>query len=290
MSMSEPRATAELRSPEPGSTIAIQWGPIIAGALAAAALAFVLHGFAGAIGLSVSSTAPTWRDASFALVFLTGLYLVLVALAAYSLGGYTAGRMRTRLGAGRSDEIEFRDGMHGIAVWALATLLTGLLVLAAAAPAARLGAPSAGASGPAASVGAENIVAYDLDKLLRGTRPEQQASLDYARAEAGRILLTAASHRGVMPEDRAYLIRMVAARTGISEEDATRRVDVGIAQAKENISRARRSAVLIAFMAGAAALAGAAAAWFAACLGGRHRDHTLAPNWLWSSREITSIS
>jgi hypothetical protein len=40
----------------------VQWGPVIGGAVAAAALALVLHTFAGAIGLAVSSTAPTWRD------------------------------------------------------------------------------------------------------------------------------------------------------------------------------------------------------------------------------------
>src|SRR6266403_4055279 len=68
-----------------------EWGPIIAGAIAAAALLLVLQAFALAIGLSVSSTAPSWRDASFALVLLSGLYLVLAALAAYGLGGYLAG-------------------------------------------------------------------------------------------------------------------------------------------------------------------------------------------------------
>src|SRR5437899_6172762 len=65
-----------------------EWGPIVAGAIAAAALALVLQAFAVAIGLSVSSTAPTWRDASFALVLLSGLYVVLAALASYGLGGY----------------------------------------------------------------------------------------------------------------------------------------------------------------------------------------------------------
>ena len=55
------------------------WGPVIAGAVAAAALASVLHAFAGAIGLAVNSAAPTWRDASIALWVLSGLYLILVA-------------------------------------------------------------------------------------------------------------------------------------------------------------------------------------------------------------------
>jgi hypothetical protein len=82
-----------------GTAAPIQWGPVIAGALAAAALAFVLHSFAAAIGLSVSSTAPTWRDASLALVLLSGFYLLLTALAAYIFGGYLAARMRSRLTA-----------------------------------------------------------------------------------------------------------------------------------------------------------------------------------------------
>jgi hypothetical protein len=64
----------------------IQWGPVIAGALLAAALASVLHTFAAAIGLSMSSTAPTWRDTSFVLVLLSGLYLLLVAFLSYGLG------------------------------------------------------------------------------------------------------------------------------------------------------------------------------------------------------------
>jgi hypothetical protein len=54
----------------------VEWGPVIAGAIAAAALAFVLHAFAAGIGIAVSSTAPTWRDASIALVLLSGLYLL----------------------------------------------------------------------------------------------------------------------------------------------------------------------------------------------------------------------
>lgn len=67
-------------APVAGDTVLnIQWSAIIAGAIGASALAFVLHTFAGAIGVSISSTAPTWRDASIALVLLSGLYLVLMA-------------------------------------------------------------------------------------------------------------------------------------------------------------------------------------------------------------------
>jgi hypothetical protein len=271
-----PAAVAE------GTVVYVQWAPIFAGAVAAAALSFVLHAFAAGIGLSISSTAPTWRDASIALVILSGLYLILVALAAYGAGGYLAGRMRTGLGAAASpEEVEFRDGTHGVLTWAVATLLTAVLAWGAAQSLTRLAAPSAGSAGPSASVAGENIIAFDLDRLFRGTRAPEGPS-NYARAEAARILLTSSSHRGMQAEDRAQLVRLVATHTGLAQPDAERRVEDVIARARENISRARRSTVIVTFMAGAAALLGAAAAWFAACAGGKHRDGT-APAFMWAS-------
>jgi hypothetical protein len=252
-----------------------EWGPIVAGAIAAAALALVLHAFALAIGLSVSSTAPTWRDASFALVLLSGLYVLLAALASYGLGGYVAGLMRAR--ATSREDADLRDGLHGLLVWALATLLTAVIGLATAQSLARLAAPSGGQAGPSTSVGGENLIAYDLDRLFRAER-RPNTNLEYPRAEAARILLTTSSHRGMQPEDRAYLVRLVVAYTGLAQPDGERRVDEVAARAKENISRARRSAVILAFMTGAAALLGAAACWFAACAGGRVRDGEVSPH------------
>jgi hypothetical protein len=179
----------------------IQWSAIIAGAIGASALAFVLHTFAGAIGLSVSSAAgDIWR--------------------------------------------------------------------------------------PSASLAGENIIAYDLDRLFRGERRPQgvDASISYPRSEAARILLTTSSHRGMQAEDRAYLVRLVTAMTGLAPPDAERRVAEVIARAQENIARARATVVILGFMVGAAALLGAVAAWFAACAGGRQRDgrETLHPLWDWS--------
>jgi hypothetical protein len=252
-----------------------EWGPIVAGGIAAAALALVLHAFALAIGLSVSSTAPTWRDASFALVLLSGLYLILAALASYGLGGYLAGLMRVQRVS--RDDSDLRDGLHGLLAWALATLLTALIGLATVQALTRLGAPSGGQAGPSTSVSGESLIAYDLDRLFRAER-RPTTDLDYPRAEAARVLLTTASHRGMQSDDRAYLVRLTAAATGLAPPDAERRVDEVAARAKENISRARRSAVILAFMTGAAALLGAAASWFAACAGGRMREGEAPPH------------
>jgi hypothetical protein len=220
------------------------------------------------------------------LWLLSGLYLVLVALASYGLGGYIAGRTRTALLGGTETEIEARDGLHGLLAWALATLLTGLLLAGAATAMTRLAAPSGGPAGPATSVAGENIIAFDLDRLFRGDRRPEGGDLTYARAEAARILLTSSSHRGVLADDRAYLARLVAARTGLAPAEAERRVDAAIASAHDNIAKARRSTVILAFMAGAAALLGAAAAWFAAVTGSKHRDSEVAPAMVWRVRGV----
>jgi len=270
--MSDTRISTAPRAP---GTFHVQWGPVIAGAIAAAALATVLHAFAAAIGLAVGSTAPTWRDASIGLWILSGVYLILVALASYGLGGYVAGILRDRFAKADTDEAEFRDGVHGLLVWALATLLTALFLLMAASASTRLAAPSGGTAGPSTSVAGENTIAFDLDRLFRGDRRQgDTADLTYNRAEAARILLTSSSHSGVAAEDRAYLVRLVSARTGLAAPEAERRVDTAIASAKNNLARARKSAVITAFMAGAAALAGAVAAWFASVAGAQHRDDT----------------
>ncbi len=264
----------------------VDWPAIIAGAVAAAALAFVLHAFAIAIGLSVTSTAPTWRDGSAILWVLSGLYLLLVAIASYGFGGYLAGAMRAT-GDLTAEQTEVRDGAHGLLVWALATLLTATIALAGAGIATRLAAPGA-QSGPNVSVGGENIIAFDIDRLFRG---EKLAQVDAGRrAEAARILLTVSSHDGMRADDRAHLVRMVSATTGLAQPEADKRVAAVAASARDNIRRARQSSVLLAFMAGASALAGAAVAWFAAGLGGRHRDSPTAPNmqWGWMGPQATT--
>src|SRR5205807_3582630 len=93
----------------------LQWTPVITGALAATALSLILVTFAATIGLGVSSTAPTWRDASVALWLLSGLYLILQAVLSFGFGGYIAGRMRPRAVTVEAEEAEARDGLHGLA-------------------------------------------------------------------------------------------------------------------------------------------------------------------------------
>jgi hypothetical protein len=87
---------------------------VIAGAIAASALSFVLFTFGSALGIALASSSPSWRDASVALAVLSGLYVVLVTIASFGFGGYIAGRLRSRWAASTdTDEVEFGDGVHG---------------------------------------------------------------------------------------------------------------------------------------------------------------------------------
>jgi hypothetical protein len=109
----------------------VSWGAVIAGAIAASAFTFVLVTFGAAIGLATASHSATWRDSSIAFALLSGLWLLLAALASFSLGGYVAGRMRATWGTTVADEIEFRDGIHGLLVWALAVIIGASLAVTA---------------------------------------------------------------------------------------------------------------------------------------------------------------
>jgi hypothetical protein len=277
-----------IEATEPTATVAaegaipfLQWSAIIAGALVGAALSLVLIAFGSAVGLAVLSSSPTWRDVSPALTVASGIYLLLTALASFGLAGYVAGRLRERWHpSAPSTVVEFRDGTHGVLAWAIAAVLSGLVIAASVAGVMSKAVEPATSS--TATTG-EPLIASDLDYLFRAERRPPETDLTYSRAEAGRILLAATGRQGITADDRAYLVRLVASKTGISPADAEHRVDTAITGATTALQKARRSAVTLGFSTAASLLLGAAAAWFAACAGGRHRDDVARPaNWRWS--------
>ena len=269
-------AETEVSGPLDAEPRYLQWTPVIAGALAATALSLILVTFAAAVGLGVSSTSPTWRDASVALWLLSGLYLILQAIISFGFGAYIAGRMRRPLGAGPADQVETRDGLHGLAVWAVAVVLGATVAALAGVATANRPAPATASNSSAA----EPVLSYELDRLFRSARRPPNVDLRADRAEAGRILLTSSGHDGVSTDDRAYLVQLVASTTGLSPADAERRVDTGIANARTALNRSRRSTIILAFSLATALLLGAVAAWAAACAGGRHRDGAPLPEWM----------
>jgi hypothetical protein len=278
----EPLRPAAVESLRPASEIS--WGSVVAGAIAAAAVSAVLLAFASAAGISLASTAPTWRDASFALWLLAGLFMLLVAMLSFAIGGYVAGRFRARALVTAVEDVEMRDGIHGLLAWGLAILIGAVLALAAANAAAPAMAPS-GPAGASASVAGENLLAFEIDHLFR-TLDQPSNAIAYRRAEAGRILLTTGSHKGMSSDDRLYLTDLVMAETRVPEAEAAARVSAAENRAHDALSRARTAAVLEAFMSAAALLAGAVCAWFAACAGGHDRERNLVPRWVTTRTRI----
>jgi hypothetical protein len=274
-------ATLPVSAAGEGTAPFVQWSSVIAGAIAAAGISFTLLAFGAGIGLSVVSSAPTWRDSSPWLWILSGLFLIFVALCAFGFGGYIAGRMRAAYRTPTVHESEFRDGVHGIVTWGLAILITAMLGLAGAAALTPVVAPS-GSMGPAASVAGENIIATELDELFRTPRAVADGTTLVARrAEAARILLRSNGRTGISSDERNYLAQIVYDRTGLSSAAAAARVERVIGASVQELHRARVAAVLQAFMAAAGLLLGAAIAWYAAVEGGRDRQRGSLPVWEW---------
>src|SRR5262245_29004472 len=101
----------------------LDWGPVLGGAIAAAAISFLLLTFGGAIGLSLTSPWPYAGASALAVTVAVGWWTVMVQIGSFAAGGYLAGRLRSRQEDSAIDEVRFRDGAHGFMVWALGILV-----------------------------------------------------------------------------------------------------------------------------------------------------------------------
>jgi len=252
----------------------VEWGPIIAGAIAAAALSFVLLTAGAAIGLSLVSPFPSQSFGKSAAALATGWALI-VTIGSFLVGGYIAGRLRFTWGEGSPDEVEFRDGIHGILVWSLGILMGGFLASVAGTATTLVGAQVGKAS--VYSSDRASILGSTVDVMLRssqGTSPNTwpAANADL-RDEVARTLAASVAAGQLAAADRAYLGQIVAHRAGLAAAEAERRVDAVYAEARRAFDQARRTVVLVGLVTATALLFSLAAAFYAAQRGGHHRDH-----------------
>ena len=274
---------------------AVSWPAVFAGAFVAAASSLVLVGLGSGFGLASISPWPNSGASVTTFTVMTAVWLIVFQWLSSGLGGYLAGRLRTKWTNTHTHEVFFRDTAHGFITWSVATILVaGFLASAAAlavgggihaaatvASGATQGATSAAvqSSGAGASQGSSMIAPYDLDMLFRSPGADSNATAADARAESARILANGIASGEVPTADRTYLSELVAARTGISKEDAQRRVDTAIAQAKAASVRARQAADTArkaaseaSIFTGLSMLIGAFIACISAALGGQRRD------------------
>jgi hypothetical protein len=272
----------------------VSWGAIIAGAFAAAALSLILLSLGAGFGFSSASPWSNAGASAKTIGVAAVIWLVVTQWLSAAVGGYLAGRLRTKWSGIHSDEVYFRDTAHGFLAWAVGAVISiGLLTSAVSSLVATGLQAGATVAGPAvqgatqaaaqAAGNAGSTDAYYVDLLFRSDKPAPDANDASVRAEVGRILATGLRNGDVSPADRHYLAQVVAARTGLSPADAEKRVNEVIAnaktaatdaanKAKQAADEARSAAAYLAFATCLSMLIGAFVASAAGALGGHRRE------------------
>jgi hypothetical protein len=278
-------ATPEVANrPNESPVSAASWPAIFAGAITAAATSLILVALGSGIGLASVSPWPHSGASATTFTVMTAIWLIVVQWLSALMGGYMTGRLRTKWVGTHTHEVFFRDTAHGFVTWALATVIGAALLASAVGTATEAGvrATSTVASGAAQGATAsltDSVSPYDVDRLLRPTNAETDPSKTEGRSEVTRILAKGISTGDVAADDRDYLAKLVAARTGISEPEAQRRVNDTIAAekaaeltAREAADASRKAAAATSIFMALSMLIGAFIASAAAALGGRLRD------------------
>jgi len=297
--------------PAAATKSAASWSAIIAGAFVAASVTLILVALGSGLGFAAVSPWPNHGASATTFAVTTAIWLIIMQWLSAGLGGYIAGRLRTRWIGTHTHEVFFRDTAHGLVTWAVSTVLVAAVLassissmvgggLHAASDVA--GAGARGAMTGASMSGADDGMpggamhrggpldngAYGLDKLFRTAGGGGNSAAGGAnaagdardlRAQAAHIVGNALAKGGMPDADRGYLADMVAAQTGISQADAQKRVDDFVAAAmdaqmkvKAAADAARKAAAEAAIFLALSMLVGAFIASVAAVLGGRERD------------------
>ncbi|RCW73729.1 hypothetical protein DES41_10242 [Pseudorhodoferax soli] len=294
-----PLASARLETAVDAPASAVSWGAIVAGGAAAAALSLILLILGAGLGLTSLSPYGGKGASAMALGFSAVVWVMVTQALASGMGGYLAGRLRTRWAGVQGDEVFFRDTAHGFLAWAVATLATAALLTTAIGSvvggAVKVGATVAGGAATAAVAGAtqgegasEGPAAYFIDSMFRRpASPAQAGQVAPAEAvpaaEVARILGQAGQDKPLAPEDQRYLGQLVAERTGIPQPEAEQRVADTVARmqakareaeaaAREAAEKARKAGITATLWLFVSMLLGAFCASLAATWGGRERD------------------
>ena len=179
--------------------------------MATAALTLLLLAFGAGMGFSAISPWSNAGISSETFNLAAGIYLIVVAMLASTIGGYVAGRLRTKWVGVHSDEVAFRDTAHGFLAWAFAAVL-GSALLGSAATYLVGGAAQGVSQSAAASQSAGGANEYFVDLLLRPNQtgqstPSPQGGSDVTlRREIGRIFARTLREGGELSAaDRTYL-------------------------------------------------------------------------------------
>ncbi len=277
---------------------AVSWGAVFAGAVGAAALSLVLLLLGTGLGLAAVSPWGSEGISAAAAGVSSIVWVTIVQLLAAVLGGYLAGRLRTRWITVHTNEVFFRDTAHGFLAWAVATLLMATLLSSAAATTVSTSLKAGGEiAKTAVTVGAatadESPIGYFVDSLFRKTStnaaPDNPASpvpSPGRTPEVTRIFTNALNSGALADTDRQYLGELVEANTGLAPAEAEQRVNDTFTRLKQNLDQAsakakkaaddaRKASAALALWLVVSLLVGAFVASLAATFGGRLRDSSV---------------
>ena len=264
-------STTTLRSPmtdaQPveATSSGVSWAAVVAGAFVAAALSFSLMALGAGMGLSSVSPWPSSGSTLSRIAPAAVVWILLVQALSCALGGYLAGRLRTKWVAVHTHEVYFRDTAHGFLVWAVGLVISAIFLSSMATSIGKEGLSNP-ATGPHD---------YYVDSLFRSTQPALGAGDAEARREASTILAAALALPDMAPGDRGRLVDLVVARTGLDRSQAESRVTDVVSRDRQAIDSLRKTTANSLYWLFAALLLGAFCGSFAATLGGKQRDRDM---------------
>jgi hypothetical protein len=252
----------------------VSWPAVIAGAFAAAALSLILLALGAGLGLSsVSPFANTGATAS-AIGTATILWLIVMEVLSSAMGGYIAGRLRTKWTSIHTDEVYFRDTAHGFLAWATALVVTAAF-LGSAATAMIGSSVSQGKTESSISSQAVDPNAYFVDEMFRSNIATTDSISGTGHPEAAIIFANALRQGSLSATDKAYLSQLVSAKTGMPTANSDQRVTAAFADAQQAAEATRKAVAHTLLWTFVALLIGAFCASLSATFGGRQRDQVV---------------
>ncbi|HHT2409057.1 TPA: hypothetical protein ACTYRL_006429 [Klebsiella michiganensis] len=272
--ISSQEAARHLPAAAVNSASAVSWGAIFAGAAAAASLALMLL-MLGA-GLGLTSISP-WENQGLAAgtVGIAAIaWLTFTQIVASGMGGYLAGRLRTKWVDTHTNEIYFRDTAHGFLTWAVALLVSAVLLTTTISSliggsAKVVGSVAGGATatavnnaGEGSSMLSKSSMEYFTRSLFRasGSTPAGNSNASGndvmamnqpvpPKAESPAQLAEVTGifansiYSGALPkDDLTYVAQLVSQNTGISQQEAEQRVQAVYDKALANLKEAKDKA------------------------------------------------
>ena len=151
----------------------VSWSAVIAGALTAIAVSFIVISLGSGVGMELVSPYSYSSSASASTMTVIGaVWLVFAQAVGFATGGYVAGRIRRSPAPLHTDEVKFRDGANGLVVWAIGVVITffvlvtvvGKIGSVTGSAAAGIGSTAVGLAGATSQ---SPSVDYFSDTLLR---------------------------------------------------------------------------------------------------------------------------